>query len=848
MAPMAAQWALLGVLLGALAPSLGELGGLARLAGLAVALLCAGGGWVLLAQALSRHGRGLGPADQVTVTRGTLTCVVAALTTASVLGGTVLGSPVGSAVVGSSVAGSAGSAGSVVRSPLVTLAAVALALDAVDGWVARRTRTATPLGARFDMEVDAFLILVLSVAASLVLGWWVLAIGLFRYLLVAATWVAPWLGASVPPRYWRKVVAALQGIVLTLATADVLPRPVLTGVAAAALVLLAWSFGTQGAELWQAWAATTVPAGRTQDGRARGRTGHRREHGQQDKVTVSRPDRADRAQGSRARRSVATVVGLVPLLVVWVVLVAPDDPADVPLTWLLRVPVEPLLLGLLLLVLPGRWRRRAGLVLGAVLGFATVVKLLDLGFTAALRRPFDLLADWTYLRSARDLLAESVGASWATVALVGAAALVVGLLVVVPWSLRGVTRRLEPHVDHHRHGWSRALVVGSAVWLAMAVTQVDAAGLPLASTSSIGLIGDHVAQTRAGLRDRAAFATAVATDPYAAAAGADLLTGLRGKDVLVVFVESYGEVAVTGSPAPAGVAPALDRAKSRLGAAGFSTRSAWLASPTFGGTSWLAHSTLQSGVWVDSQRRYDQLVSTDRLTLSGAFGRAGWHTVVDVPSNRQDWPEASSFYHYDQVYDARNVGYAGPRFGYATMPDQYTLKAFADRELTRGERPPVMAEIDLVTSHVPWAPLPRLVDWDSLGDGSAFGPIRDRAATRAQVWRDPASVRAAYAESISYSIDSLVELVQQARDKDLVMVLLGDHQPSTVVSGPQASHRVPVTLVAHDPAVTRQIAGWGWQDGMRPSPDAPVWRMDAFRDRVLTTFGHAAGTRVEAAG
>ena len=180
----------------------------------------------------------LGPADHVTVTRGTLACVVAALTTHLVLG---------SAVHGGS--------GQSVRAPLVLLATVALSLDAVDGWLARRTHTATPLGARFDMEVDAFLILVLSVAASPAVGWWVLAIGLFRYLLVLAAWVAPWLGGPVPPRYWRKGVAALQGIVLTVVVAAVLPRPTATGVAAAALALLAWSFGTQGVELWRARAA-----------------------------------------------------------------------------------------------------------------------------------------------------------------------------------------------------------------------------------------------------------------------------------------------------------------------------------------------------------------------------------------------------------------------------------------------------------------------------------------------------------------------------------------------------------------------------------------------------------------
>lgn len=538
-----------------------------------------------------------------------------------------------------------------------------------------------------------------------------------------------------------------------------------------------------------------------------------------------------------------TAVGLLPLLVVWLVLVAPDDPADEPLTWVLRLPVEPVLLVLLFLVVPSAWRHRAALAVGALLGVLTLGKLLDIGFTTALRRPFDLLADWTYLRSARDLARDSVGAPWATVALVGAGLLVVTLLLAVPWRMGRLERRLDPHLERHRGGWARALVVMATVWVVAAVSQVQVApGLPLASSSSVGLVADHVTQTRTGLRDRATFARAVATDPFARTPAADLLTALRGKDVLVVFVESYGEVAVTGAPAPAGVGPTLDRATTQLAAAGYSTRSAWLDSPTFGGTSWLAHSTLQSGVWVDSQRRYDQLVATDRLTLSGAFGRAGWRTVVDIPSNHEDWPTATSFYHYDQVYDARNVGYAGPPFGYATMPDQYTLKAFADRELTARPRAPVMAEIDLVTSHLPWAPLPRLVPWDSIGDGSVFGPIRDRAATRAQVWRDPASVRAAYAESVSYSIESLVGLVQQAHDDDLVLLVLGDHQPSGVVSGPQASHRVPITLVAHDPAVTARIAGWGWQDGMRPTGSAPVWRMDAFRDRVLTAFGPLPST------
>ena len=126
---------------------------------------------------------------------------------------------------------------------LVTLTVVALALDAVDGWVARRNGTASALGAHFDGEVDAFLILVLSVYVARSAGAWVLAIGAARYAFLAAGWLLPWMREPLPPRYWRKVVAATQGIVLTIAAADVLPPALTQAALVAALALLAESFG-----------------------------------------------------------------------------------------------------------------------------------------------------------------------------------------------------------------------------------------------------------------------------------------------------------------------------------------------------------------------------------------------------------------------------------------------------------------------------------------------------------------------------------------------------------------------------------------------------------------------------
>ena len=258
--------------------------------------------------------------------------------------------------------------------------------------------------------------------------------------------------------------------------------------------------------------------------------------------------------------------------------------------------------------------------------------------------------------------------------------LVVALLALPVLALLRVTRVAAGH-----RGWAlRAAAVLGVVWVALRVV-----GAPVASSSAAALAVDEVQAVRTGLQDRAALAREIAHDRFRATPGDRLLTGLRGKDVLLVFVESYGRVAVQDSSFSPGVDAVLDRGTAQLRAAGFSSRSAFLTSPTFGGLSWLAHSTLQSGIRVDGQRRYDQLVENDRLTLTRAFKRAGWRAVGAMPANHRAWPEGSSFYHYDAIYDRRNLGYRGPDFGLPPMPDQYTLLALQRREL--GRAPPAAA-------------------------------------------------------------------------------------------------------------------------------------------------------------
>src|SRR5215204_5875075 len=521
----------------------------------------------------------------------------------------------------------------------------------------------------------------------------------------------------------------------------------------------------------------------------------------------------------RLRATAARVITALAVLLIWFSLIFPDQLSRFTFGAFLRFPVEVPILMALVLVLPRAPRRVMATVVGLLLGLVAILKLVDMGFYSVLGQPFNPLTAMSYLTSAVGFLRDSAG-PYRTAAAVAAAALVLAaVLLLVTWSALRLTR----FTAQHRASATWTVCALAVIWLPCAALGVQVAGAPVASTGAAAFTQKEVD-------------TAPADDPFATATSRDLLTELRGKDVLIVFVESYGRVAVEDPAIAPEVNTVLTRGTGSLRAAGFSSRSAFLTSPTYAGISWLAHSTLQSGLWVDSQRRYDQLLRTDRLTLTAAFKRAGWRTVAAVPANTEDWPQGASFYHYDTIHDQRNVGYAGPSFSYASMPDQYTLAAFQRKELAQPHSP-VMAEIDLVSSHGPWAPLPRMVDWEAVGDGSVFADMPAQGQSPDEVVGDPEMTKAAYGQSIQYSMSTLISFMQTFGDDDLVVLAVGDHQPASVVSGKGAINDVPVTIIARDPDVMTRIASWGWQPGMLPNTQAPVWPMDAFRDRFLTAYG-----------
>lgn len=534
--------------------------------------------------------------------------------------------------------------------------------------------------------------------------------------------------------------------------------------------------------------------------------------------------------GQRWRRVAAPVTTVLAALLVLLALVFPNDLTRATPGAFLRVPVEALLGAVLLVLLPPRARKVTALLAGLTLGLLTIVKFADIGFYAVLARPFDPVLDWSFLRPGVEFVAESFGWPAAIGLVIGAVATAAVTLILLTRSVLRLTRLMVRH-DTRTIRLVAVLAIACVAFSALGVRVVP-------EVSAAGLAYDRLVGVPAAVTDQRDFAAAAAVDAFRDTPGDQLLTALRGKDVVVTFIESYGRSAVEDPRYAPEVGALLADGDRRLSAAGYTARSGYLTSPTAGGGSWLAHATLLSGLWINNPQRYGSLVDSDRLTLNSAFQRANWRTVGVMPGIIRDWPEGE-FYRYDQFYDSRDFGYRGPRFSFGTIPDQYTLSTFDRLEYNMAGRPPLMAEIALISSHGPWAPIPKPVDWDTIGNGAVFS-TQDADDPPKAVLRDPERMRTHYRMSIQYSVDTVISYLERHAGEALLMVLLGDHQPAPMVAGAGASHDVPITIIARDPAVFDRISDWGWTAGLKPAPQAPVWPMDAFRDRFLTAFSPGA--------
>ncbi|WP_405767899.1 CDP-alcohol phosphatidyltransferase [Streptomyces sp. NBC_01538] len=535
-----------------------------------------------------------------------------------------------------------------------------------------------------------------------------------------------------------------------------------------------------------------------------------------------------------AARNLGWAATALSVLVVLVALQLPATVDQLRLSAFLRLPAEAIVAAVVLLAMPRRPRVITAACMGVFLGALTVVNLLDMGYVEFLGRHFNVMVDWVLLSDAQSYLTDSIGT-------LGSLATTLGVIVLVLLLLVGTglaTVRLSNLLARHNAGATKASLIAGTVWITcMSLGLTNFGGAPLASNHATAIVEAHVQRVGDTIRDEAVFRKLAKNDPFAKTPPGQLVPDLRGKDVIFTFIESYGRSAIEDPIMSPGVDRTLADQTQALTAAGFAAKSGWLTSATYGGSSWLGHSTFLSGLWISTQQRYRTLVDSNRLTLPEVFRRTGDHRVVGVmPGVQKSWPEAK-FYGLEKNYAAKDLGYKGPKFSWSTMPDQYTLDAYQRLEHGRKQAKPLMSEIILTSSHQPWAPLPKTVPQDRLGDGSVFNAIQKAGKDPKDVLYDATKAKEEYGKSIQYSVTSLINWLTKYGTDDTVLVFLGDHQPMARVSGSEASRDVPVSIVAKDPKMLAKVSDWNWTDGLRPAHDAPVWKMSAFRDKFLTAYG-----------
>lgn len=510
-------------------------------------------------------------------------------------------------------------------------------------------------------------------------------------------------------------------------------------------------------------------------------------------------------------------------------LIQPNHPGA--MTWgaLRLFPLELPAILLLLVALPRAASRPVRVLVVALLMVIIVLKLADFAMFTAFNRSFNPVADWPLAIAGTRLLHGAFG--WlALIAAVFAALLLFGVATWTLWWATGRWAALEPS-RRLRPALAIAASLAAAYAFAeightMRVWQLPGNPPGTAFTARVGV--EKLLTAQKTVEDLRAFEIAAQQDRWT---DRRPLLDRIDTDVLIIFVESYGRSSIDVPRYSSLHRTTLLRAQQALGDAGVAMRSGYLEAPTRGGQSWLSHATLANGLWIDGHVRHAAVLASGRQSLYHLASSAGFRTAAVMPGITLDWPEGLRM-GFDTLLAAKDLGYQGQAFNWVTMPDQFTLAAM-DRAFARSEGQ-IFAQVALISSHAPWVPVPELVPWETIGDGRVFDEMATSGDTPEAVWRDRERVRDQYRDSVDYALQSALEYAAKRADDPPLIVLLGDHQAAPFVAQSESAH-VPIHLIGSRDLVS-MTGDWGWTAGLVPAPDAPVWRMDAFRDRFLDAF------------
>jgi len=310
-------------------------------------------------------------------------------------------------------------------------------------------------------------------------------------------------------------------------------------------------------------------------------------------------------------------------------------------------------------------------------------------------------------------------------------------------------------------------------------------------------------------------------------------------DIILTFVESYGAIAFDVPEVSSRVEDERRGLESAIRASGRQAASAFIEAPTFGGASWLSHSSFMTGYEITDGGTYNLLLTRDENTLPKLLKHAGYRVVALMPGLRGAWPEGA-FYGFDVIYGRSSLDYRGPEFGWWAIPDQYSLAKLDTLELAAAERDPVFVFFPTISTHMPFRPTPPYQsDWHRLSSDSPYTP--DELGDRLSEVSDLSDWRPAYADAVAYTYEYWSGYLHENSNRDLVLILIGDHQPPASVSGRDARWDVPMHVVTADAGVIDRLVESGFTRGLAPSRRS-VAAMHELAGRLLGVLAGSPGS------
>jgi len=312
------------------------------------------------------------------------------------------------------------------------------------------------------------------------------------------------------------------------------------------------------------------------------------------------------------------------------------------------------------------------------------------------------------------------------------------------------------------------------------------------------------------------------------------LSRVSGADVLVLFLESYGAVSWDRPDLAGPLASSRARLDADIRETGRAVVSAFVESTTFGGESWLAHISLLTGTEVRDQRTNMRLMAQRRDTLVNLFANRGYRTIAIMPGLTRGWPEGV-FYGFEDIYNLERLAYSGPPFGWWSITDQFALARMDALGIAPQPRRPTFVFFPTISTHAPFTPRPPYqADWPRV-----LTPTPYDEADLDRAWAEPPdwlNLGPGYAQALAYAYEVLGGYLRLRADRDLVMILIGDHQPPALVSGEGATWEVPVHVIASRPAVLDRLRQHKFREGLTPQHPA-LARMDTLLPLLLDAFG-----------